>query len=751
MQRASTRWQLRLAIAGVFATVCLGLAPSSAFGHAYFQASNPAPGKRLEQSPRRVTLEFTEALNQALSKATIVDVSTGKAVDARVVPSPSQELIVKPAAPLPTAAYRVDWFSVSTEDGHALAGQFSFGVRTQAVGGARSVEEAPLARGGWWRSVLRAVFYAALFLFAGGVLGAALLAGGERPASWLVPPGRLSAELVARGQAPEAIGARAWRRTVDAGWLAAAGAAAVALADAANAAGGLGPRAVNDYLLANAAGIARVATVASLVVAAVAAKRSPRLAALGCVAAFVAIAFSGHANSADPRALALLTDSVHLVAAAIWIGGIAQLALTWTGALIRHGQALRQLVMRDVLARFGRVALPTFLVVLATGVVNALIELGRPAQLWESSYGRVLAVKIGLVALVALVSYVHAMRLRPRLANANPHPDPKLERRHWSLLRREPLIGLAVLAAAALLAAFPLPPRQAAGLTARGSLAACSPYCPLPAARDDQLAVADHLGPSIVAAWLQRTPRGVGGRVRLLGKNMAAVSASLEIAGTRTRGCGPGCWDFRLDDRPSSLELRAAVDGHVYTASLPAGWLAGGKSTQRARRLLAEAQETMNGLRSVREYERITSGPGSLAVTRYRLRAPDHFAYRTDLGSAVVVIGEREWRRGSADGTWSRGRFGAGLPFQTKTWFRWTPYAETVRLLGIERRGGDRFADVALYDRATPAWWRLRIDLASKRATASRLIAEQHFMSQRYFGFNRSVMIAPPPRSQNEG
>ena len=64
---------------------------------------------------------------------------------------------------LPTAAYRVDWFSVSADDGHALAGSFSFGVRTKAVGAATAVEEGPLDHGGWWRIILRAAFYATLF------------------------------------------------------------------------------------------------------------------------------------------------------------------------------------------------------------------------------------------------------------------------------------------------------------------------------------------------------------------------------------------------------------------------------------------------------------------------------------------------------------------------------------------------------------------------------------------------------------
>ncbi len=740
-----------LALTGVLAALLLAVAPSSALAHAYFEASSPAPGKRVERSPRRVTLEFTEDLNHSLTKATIVSLATSKAIAAETLPSPSRELILKPAAPLLRSAYRVDWFSVSADDGHALAGQFSFGVRTKAVGGTHAVEEGPLTRGGWWRIALRAVFYAAFFFFAGGLLNAALLSGREGRGSWLVPSGSLRLALRASGDDPERIAARAWSRTVEAGWLAAALAALLAIAEAANAASGLSLSGLNDYLLTNTAGIARVVIVVALALAAIGARRAPRLAAISCAGAFLALAFAGHANSAHPHAAALLTDWLHLLAAAVWLGGIAQLALTWTGPLIRE-RGLGRVVMSEVLDRFGRVALPAFGVVVLTGLLNALIELGSPTELWQSSYGRVLAVKMGLVGVVAAISYLHALRLRPRLAASTPPPAPKLERRHWLLLRREPLVGLAVLAAAALLVAFPLPPRQAAGATSAQSLVACTPSCPLPSAKDDQLPVADHLGPAIVAAWFQHVPGGLRGRLRLLGDNLKPLPGPPTIPGADLSECGAGCWSFELRGPPASFEVSAPVEDHTYTVRLPARRVAGARANERARRILARAQETMNALRSAREHERITSGPGSLAVTDYELRAPDRMAYRTSLGGRAIVIGKREWSRPTSGTSWKLSRFrGGGPPFQTLTWFAWTPYAESVRLLGISHQGGQRVAEVALYEPGAPVWWRLRIDLSSMRAASSHLIAQGHFMTQRYYGFNRPVAISPPPRGHRGG
>jgi copper transport protein len=735
------------AVVGIVGVALLSLAIHTprASAHAYFLASAPAPGKRVERSPRRVKLEFTEPLNHSLSKATIVNLATSKAVRSKVLPAPSRELILKPVAPLSTAAYRVDWFSVSTDDGHALAGQFSFGVRTKAVGGTHSVEEGPLSRGGWWRIALRALFYAALFFFAGGLFNAALLSGRQGRGRWLVPSSRLRTAIQARGLDPQFIGDRAWLRTVDVGWLAAASATLLALADAANAAGGLSLNGLHDYLLTNTAGVGRISTVVALALAALLAWRAPRVAAVACALAFGAIAFSGHANSADPHAVALLSDWVHLLAAAVWIGGIAQLAVTWSGPLIRERGELGSIVMGEVLDRFGRVALPAFLVVVISGLLNALIELGHPAELWQSAYGRVLAVKMGLVAAAAAISYLHALRLRPLLQVANPHPDPKLERHHWRLLRREPLVGLGVLAVAALLVAFPLPPRQLSSAAEAQSLLACRPSCPLPPAKDNQLQVADHLGPAIVAAWLQRGDSGLSGRVRLLGDSLKPVAAAATIASAQTQDCGPGCWTFELGGHPTSIAVRATIEGHTYAARLPARWIAGQRANQRARQLLATSQETMNGLKSAREYERITSGPGSLALTHYELRAPDRFAYRTQLGGASVVIGKREWDRTTAHTRWQLSHYGGGgPPFITQTWFRWTPYAQAVRLLSIRPHGPRPVAEIALYDQAAPTWWRLRIDLPSKRAMSSRLIAEAHFMTQRYFDFNRPLLISPP-------
>jgi hypothetical protein len=148
--------------------------------------------------------------------------------------------------------------------------------------------------------------------------------------------------------------------------------------------------------------------------------------------------------------------------------------------------------------------------------------------------------------------------------------------------------------------------------------------------------------------------------------------------------------------------------------------------------------------RSMRELETVTSGPGSFARTVYRLEAPDRFAFVTNGGFRRVVIGRAQWFRGSGQ-PWRKERYGGGgPPFRTRSWFRWTPYAQEVRLLHLDGRRG--LAEVALMDPGTPLWLRLTVDLRTMRTLRDRMIAPGHYMTRRYLAFNRSVTIDPPGR-----
>lgn len=714
-----------LAVALAFAA--LAASASEGFAHASFLASQPAAGGRVETSPRQVTLDFSEPLVTRLTRAELTETATGDRVRAEVAVVGDDRVVIRPRIALVTGAYRIDWHTVSPDDGHALEGSVGFGVRADAAG-AGSVEQSPLERGGWLRLALRAVFYLGLIFFAGGVFTALALRPREGLGGWLI---------AGTAAGPDAK-RRLASRTVDSGWVAIAAGTASVVVDALDAGGTFELRSFDEYLLSNAAGTARLVTLGAILAAALLATRHVRLGATAVGVGLAGVAVAGHANSADARTVALIVDWIHLVAGSVWIGGIAHLAVTWWRPPVDRSE--RTAVIHAVLPRFGSLALPAFFLVVASGLINAAIQLDGPAALWRTGYGQILAIKVALVAAVALVSAIHALRIRPRLLDGRASAGA--ERRHWRLLRVEPLAGAAVIAVAAGLVAFPLPPRQLAAVVdaSASQAAACDP-CPQRAAATDELAVAEQAGTRIVAAWTRATAAGTVGEVRVLERKSRPSRAPVRLVGVRQSECGVGCHRFRTAAALTVLRVDVGEGDRTYRALLPVGWQPG--ANRRAARLLRTAERAMRGLRTFRQVESVTSGPGTFARTTYRLKAPDRLSLVTDREIRTVTVGDRDWLR-TPGSPWELAPSRRPAPFRTRGWFRWTPFSESARLLTQPAVGGRRLAQIAVYDRATPAWYRLTVDIARRRVLRARMVADAHFMWQRFDEFNRLMKISAP-------
>jgi hypothetical protein len=352
-------------------------------------------------------------------------------------------------------------------------------------------------------------------------------------------------------------------------------------------------------------------------------------------------------------------------------------------------------------------------------------------------------VKIALVAVIAAASYVHALRIRPRLLGAVPSAGAtRLDRRHWRLLRSEPIAGTLVICVAAVLVAFPLPPRQLAATedAAASQTAACDP-CPQRAPTAGEVAVAESAGTHVVAAWVRATPSGTTGEVRVLGRRARPSAAPVKLIGVDQAGCGEGCLRFRSPRRLELLVVEVTERGRAHRARLPVRWRPGANA--RAARLLTSAERVMRGLRTFRQVESVTSGPGSFARTTYGLQAPDRMSLVTDRGVRTVIIKDRDWFR--APGMrWEQGPERRPAPFRTRGWFRWTPFADSARLLDERMQSGRRISEIAVVDRGSPVWYRLTIDRRTRRVLRVRMIAASHFMWQHFGDFNRHLTIRPP-------
>ncbi len=129
--------------------------------------------------------------------------------------------------------------------------------------------------------------------------------------------------------------------------------------------------------------------------------------------AAAAPAVAGHTRSYQPEVVLLVTDAVHLWAGATWLGGLVGLVLTL--ALLTG----RERPAAETLTRFSALAAGLLLAVAVTGSVQAWRILGSWSLLLDSTYGRLLLVKIGIVLVVVAVAAWNRFRLLPRVQRAS--------------------------------------------------------------------------------------------------------------------------------------------------------------------------------------------------------------------------------------------------------------------------------------------------------------------------------------------
>ncbi len=152
--------------------------------------------------------------------------------------------------------------------------------------------------------------------------------------------------------------------------------------------------------------------------------------------------------------IAILVNWIHALAVAFWVGGIATLALVLPAALQPYAGDDRRQALEAVTRRFSRIAALMVLIVISSGVYNALNHFVTPDDL-ATSYGRSLAVKVIMVIMLLSVGARQHLAMRPRLAERLRIPVPGSRFMAW--LRIESGIALVTLLAVAWLSATPIP------------------------------------------------------------------------------------------------------------------------------------------------------------------------------------------------------------------------------------------------------------------------------------------------------
>ena len=129
-----------------------------------------------------------------------------------------------------------------------------------------------------------------------------------------------------------------------------------------------------------------------------------KLASVNALVYLTTLSYTGHARSFGAPWLGIPIDIAHTAASAVWLGGLIVLIF-----LIAPKIESEQLL--GVFVKFGDVAKIAVITIIVTGVIQTLRLHGGITTLFTSSHGRILLLKLVVVALMLKVGDINRRRL----------------------------------------------------------------------------------------------------------------------------------------------------------------------------------------------------------------------------------------------------------------------------------------------------------------------------------------------------
>ena len=324
--------------------------PQVATAHSWMVSANPAPAAVLRRAPERIVLDFSTPLERARSRVTLERAKGRSLALGGVAAGRPLSLELGPAR-LERGVYRVRYDAVGI-DGHEVDGSYLFAIWPSGSPEPAGIDE---------------------------LSAASARAGSSGPSDAARSAGVIATVVVAGLLFTRLWSPTSWNERASRAVLLLSGAAIAA--DAAQIVVNGATTVVGRWTIAHAV----LALGAGAVGAVKPFSRVPSAIATGLGASLVLpIAALGH----RPGPVAVLTLWIHLVAAALWAGGVVAIVLGGRDKLV------------DGARRFTPVAAGSVVAIVLTGVITGRLEIPTLHSLFVTSYGRALLVKIVLVAVL---------------------------------------------------------------------------------------------------------------------------------------------------------------------------------------------------------------------------------------------------------------------------------------------------------------------------------------------------------------
>jgi len=171
----------------------------------------------------------------------------------------------------------------------------------------------------------------------------------------------------------------------------------------------------------------------------------------GAALIIMSFAFDGHTVSRGPRVLHALTSVVHVAGAAAWAGGLVALAVVlWR----RHHDGVNSFAL-EMVGRFSVLAMTALALTGVAGVVMALFIDNDVLGYAGTDWGRLMILKLALVAAAALLGAYNHFRVLPELT-AEPTNQVVIATTRRTITTEAGLVLAAAAATALLVAASTL-------------------------------------------------------------------------------------------------------------------------------------------------------------------------------------------------------------------------------------------------------------------------------------------------------
>ena len=413
---------------GLLLVLLMGLSTGSAYAHLDLESTSPTDGADLQKPIKRITLNFTNPGQLVGSGINLFDQAGEQLATDVSTPDGGRTWLVEVDERLPSGAYGVKW-KVAAPDAHPKTGKFRFSITGGSANkspnappiSAEQLDEAlaePSSGIGpavqWFG--LAAAISGSLVVIGGLIFLAVVMAGRPVELRRFRHLIRLAAAAVIVGTGIQVVGESAIRQDGD--WSQAF------LPNSLAETLGQGSYFWSVILRLVGSLCVLIGLSAKMRVASLAAQpqtnterfyvanlaKSP-IAWLGAAGILVSFIFDGHTVTVMPRWLVVTSDLFHVVAAASWVAGLLFLAVLF--AMRRRRR--HSYDGSYVIVRFSSVASFAVAAVGLTGIAMTWLILDDPAQLWSTSWGRLLLVKVCLVMIVVAMGAYNHFRLMPLL------------------------------------------------------------------------------------------------------------------------------------------------------------------------------------------------------------------------------------------------------------------------------------------------------------------------------------------------